>query len=564
MKKYFGLLSLFIISTMLFSGAMTAFAQDGKDGGGGLIIVPPPNNPPGQPGPNNPPGQRDPNNPPPGQPDPNNPPAQPDPNSGQGEPSEPSGETPPGAGQSDPNGGSAGADADGDGTPDDQDNCPTVAGLLENQGCPDDPFVPPVLPTLDCYATPAGDYQVWVRPESNETQPAIGHLNPGTIYEAIGFVIAPDGTRWLVVMIYEGSTGVVGYVADWAVLTSNCPVLGPIGPIEAVYTTEPAEGEGGTSHHFVVTSDIVFGDCNENGLDDLNEYPVPDCIEDLIDDSDEPVPATIRLQMIFMRAGRDCNNNGIDDLDEFLPPDCYGKLTTAGGTSQAPMPPDDDDDPYPPGIDQADADAMTLSCGNKGWILLFDENGVATGYQCGTAPEESQAGRQPATVFVVEMMGGDCNNDGVDDLDEFFPPDCYGKKLTTAGGTSAASAPTHDPQGNPYPPGIDQADADAMTLSCGDKGWVILFDDNGVATGYQCGTRTEDAESQVFDLPWLTPLRMVVMPIGPDGIGDLVVLETGTAVGGSSFQFVCNALVSNLPDYAQVFAKEQFCRTKPH
>lgn len=27
----------------------------------------------------------------------------------------------------------------------------------------------------------------------------------------------------------------------------------------------------------------------------------------------------------------DCNNNGVDDLDEFFPPDCYGTFTSGGG-----------------------------------------------------------------------------------------------------------------------------------------------------------------------------------------------------------------------------------------
>lgn len=27
----------------------------------------------------------------------------------------------------------------------------------------------------------------------------------------------------------------------------------------------------------------------------------------------------------------DCNNNGVDDLDEFFPPDCYGTPTSNGG-----------------------------------------------------------------------------------------------------------------------------------------------------------------------------------------------------------------------------------------
>lgn len=37
-----------------------------------------------------------------------------------------------------------------------------------------------------------------------------------------------------------------------------------------------------------------------------------------------------KLMFVIRTQGADCNNNGIDDLDEFFPPDCSGKLTTEG------------------------------------------------------------------------------------------------------------------------------------------------------------------------------------------------------------------------------------------
>lgn len=46
---------------------------------------------------------------------------------------------------------------------------------------------------------------------------------------------------------------------------------------------------------------------------------------------------------------------------------------------------------------------------------------------------EREERSEPTSVFVVSRtQGKDCNNNGIDDLDEFFPPDCSGK-LTTEG-----------------------------------------------------------------------------------------------------------------------------------
>lgn len=59
--------------------------------------------------------------------------------------------------------------------------------------------------------------------------------------------------------------------------------------------------------------------------------------------------------------GKDCNNNGIDDLDEFFPPDCSGKLTTEG----------DDTAHYE--MDDTDIEIAWIQCPN-GWVA--DDDGL--------------------------------------------------------------------------------------------------------------------------------------------------------------------------------------------
>ena len=50
------------------------------------------------------------------------------------------------------------------------------------------------------------------------------------------------------------------------------------------------------------------------------------------------------------------------------------------------------------------------------------------------APPKSDTAQQAATLKSASVhKKSDCNHNGVDDLDEFWPPDCYGT-LTTNGG----------------------------------------------------------------------------------------------------------------------------------
>lgn len=49
-------------------------------------------------------------------------------------------------------------------------------------------------------------------------------------------------------------------------------------------------------------------------------------------------------------------------------------------------------------------------------------------------PPRSDMSRKSATQKSAPSLEmSDCNHNGVDDLDEFFPPDCYGT-LTSSGG----------------------------------------------------------------------------------------------------------------------------------
>lgn len=158
-------------------------------------------------------------------------------------------------------------DTDGDGLPDSADQCPTVFGPRENGGCPTEnpppreepgpndppsndpptnppgsppsnppPFNPPVLPTDGCYITPFGDYSVNVRESADVSAALLGHLLPGVVYAAEGYVTV-DASVWFVTTSYENSTGTAGYAAGNFLLSSNCGEWVSVG-------TEPETGGG--------------------------------------------------------------------------------------------------------------------------------------------------------------------------------------------------------------------------------------------------------------------------------------------------------------------------------
>lgn len=63
---------------------------------------------------------------------------------------------------------------------------------------------------------------------------------------------------------------------------------------------------------------------------------------------------------------------------------------------------------------------------------------------------------------VLKTVDSDCNNNGIDDLDEFFPPKCFGQ-LTTDGSNSAVA------------PELDAGDIIANDKQCPD-GWIYTDD----------------------------------------------------------------------------------------
>lgn len=153
-------------------------------------------------------------------------------------------------------------DTDGDGLPDSRDNCPTVPGPIDNNGCPvptkqpppmiqtpapsneqpgggsspqnpsssvpvpvettkapERPFIPPAFDGDRCQVTASTSSNVNVRQAPDFAAPVIGWLNSGKVYEALAYVIVND-ELWFVLMNYEGGVGPVGYGSRRA-LTAN-------------------------------------------------------------------------------------------------------------------------------------------------------------------------------------------------------------------------------------------------------------------------------------------------------------------------------------------------------
>ncbi|MGB1287164.1 MAG: hypothetical protein ACPG7F_11565 [Aggregatilineales bacterium] len=95
------------------------------------------------------------------------------------------------------------------------------------------------------------------------------------------------------------------------------------------------EGRDNESGGLAIAFDASEGDCDGNGIDDLDDFLPPDCIGDVKADVGSSTADTLVS---------DCNNNGIEDLDEFLPVDCYKAPTSDTGDSSAEFQPISDCD----------------------------------------------------------------------------------------------------------------------------------------------------------------------------------------------------------------------------
>jgi len=80
--------------------------------------------------------------------------------------------------------------------------------------------------------------------------------------------------------------------------------------------------------------------------------------------------------------------------------------------------------------------------------------------------QERGGGDDLPDEIIWDVMGGtvgaDCNNNGIDDLDEFFPPKCIEQLTTGERGSSAA-------------PELDAGDILANDIQCPD-GWIYTDD----------------------------------------------------------------------------------------
>lgn len=315
-------------------------------------------------------------------------------------------------------------DTDGDGTADPLDACPTEPGDGANSGCPPGtdpnnpgssavpPFSPPLLSNSACYVTSNGDYLARVRVAPDVATEHIGNLNPGQIYPAIG-VVMENGQSWIKLagefehLNYEMWGGTDGYVSDSVVHKSNCPELDsydmravrPVSPLchLTVGYDAPIWGEGAfvTAGHSITYASFWFA--AEPG---------------------EPIPeGTASSGVIFL-----ANFIILDDplLQVAVAPDA-ALFAEASNAEYA------GDYNWPTmygGIQSGDKTLYRLSppynTGACGPIVGIDDF-VAAG---GVIPQTLEAFR-------------DCNGNGIDDLDEFWPPDCFELTTETTGQSGA-------------------------------------------------------------------------------------------------------------------------------
>jgi hypothetical protein len=142
-------------------------------------------------------------------------------------------------------GNQATADTDGDGLDDPNDQCPTVLGTADNNGCPGgteepcpeqastpscEPTEPPRFPTDRCYVATAGRQDVNVRSELSLAADILGVLSAGNIYEA-EIVLGENDEPWArlldtstIVLAHPADAGKEGYALLAALIFGNCPI----------------------------------------------------------------------------------------------------------------------------------------------------------------------------------------------------------------------------------------------------------------------------------------------------------------------------------------------------
>lgn len=229
------------------------------------------------------------------------------------------------------------------------------------------------------------------------------------------FAIAPDAALFETAMnsdyagFYNWPTmegGVISGGSKMFRLTGDVDKLGACGPIVGIddFTAEPA----GSAEMKCVAKPgtTILDSCycpagNEGCITNLayfcNGYhDVADIYAE-----DDTVSCKFNVDASAIQVGTDCDYNGIPDHLEFPIPDCIDDIVIN-------LPDIFEDD----GPEDWELDFLWEQCPD-GWV--WDNE---TGLECETIIVEDNA---PA---------GDCNENGIPDLDEFFPPDCYGK-LTT-------------------------------------------------------------------------------------------------------------------------------------
>ena len=339
---------------------------------------------------------------------------------------------------------------------------PTAEGPLEEAQPAGQPtvappaFEPPALPRDGCYVTPTTNSNVNVRKAPDLGADVIGQLFPGKIYQARGYVM--QGTDiWFVLDTYEGAAGLIGYGSRSVLRASDCreirivdPIVGAPGefPWQISVATGETDEPGPTTLEYCVLQQVgevgiwkevcyeieipegcvvmsseagVFTiDCGEG------EVSVNPLFDDLPDGGLQiPVPYEeigLVLQIAY--------GPGNDDNTTVVEYCVYEEVEEAGVFKEVCY-----EIEVPEGcwLESAEAGVFVTKCrpeigGEANFTLNLPGPGADdSDSELGLVVRHDNPNPPRVLMPATGRSNGtfrDCNNNGINDLDEFLPPVC--------------------------------------------------------------------------------------------------------------------------------------------
>ena len=371
-------------------------------------------------------------------------------------------------------------DTDGDGLSDPDDQCPTEGGPTWNAGCPEDqsdpndvpdpndrpddkpPFVPPALPPDGCYVTPDGDYKVKVRKAPDLTADSLGYLLQSKVYAANGYVMQ-GADIWYALTTYENSTDTVGYASATVLIATPCPQIVVLPddvpsdpPFNPATDIESPDGGSPTLCHLSVGYD------SPTWSDDPQVPSYTYAAFYFEYEPGLPLPAGTQIWGVVYVADFISLPDSVNVFAIAPDPALYEEAVNSG---------------YGGTYNWVNLNGGIQSGDVKLWRLTDDNNDGACGPIVGIddfakvgggadpiaddGPEEfeldflweqcpdgwvwdDEIGLICEPLIVEFATGSDCNDNGIDDLEEFFPPDCYGQLTSEPTSDSTIGRPAFD------------------------------------------------------------------------------------------------------------------------